>query len=230
VYGQVARETPAKHQRPGRPAAIRTAKMIWRAIAASVVVMVAIAATACSSPAPPTSSAPTATSPESSTSRSALTVGDLRHLPSQLLGLSENTSPNAQAFVRGVASALSGNGASAFMSDPQTALYGSNGPTFLVWAGSWTSAGVSNTVAMGYAQAAKAMSSSVSKDARSFPAGPRGGGLYCGYVNLQSGGTAIECWWVDQRTTGIVVNYSGFAANPRDAASKTAQIRAVIEP
>jgi hypothetical protein len=225
--GQIARETSAKHRRSGGPAATRTAEIIGGTIALSVL---AIAAVACSSPPPATRSAPAATSPAPAPSSAALTVSNLRHLPSQLLGLSENTSPNGRAFTQGVASSLSSNGATAFTSGTQTALYGSNGPTFLVWASSWTSAGASNTVAMGYAQAAKLMSSSVSKDAQSFPAGPHGGGLFCGHVNLRGGGTAIECWWVDQRTTGIVVNYAGFASSPDDAASKTTQIRAVIEP
>jgi hypothetical protein len=206
----------ASRHRSRWPPAAWAAEPIRAAIALSAAWMLAIGAGACSS-----SLAPAASS-------SAPAVNSLSPLPSHLLGLSKNNSPSGQAFVRGVARKLM-SGGSAFVHGAQTVLYGASGPEFLVWSASFTSAGASNATAMGYPQNAKAMSSSVSKDAQSFPAGPHGGGLYCGDVNLLTGGTANECWWVDKGTTGLVVYYGGFSSSLRDAASKTNQVRATIE-
>jgi hypothetical protein len=213
----IAPKAIASRHRSWWPPAAWAAEPIRAAIALSAAWMLAIGAGACSSsPAPAASSSAPAV------------VNSLSPLPSHLLGLSKNNSPSGQAFVRGVARTLM-SGGSAFVRGVQTVLYGGSGPEFLVWSASFTSVGASNATAMGYAQNAKAMSSSVSKDAQSFPAGPHGGGLYCGDVNLLTSGTANECWWVDKETTGIVVYYGGFSPSLGDAASKTNQVRATIE-
>lgn len=65
------------------------------------------------------------------------------------------------------------------------------------------------------------------KDLRPFPAGSHGGALYC--TQASSSGPLIACVWADKAGTGEV-RYFKVASSLSDAASKTNQMRAVIEP
>jgi hypothetical protein len=64
------------------------------------------------------------------------------------------------------------------------------------------------------------------KGLRPFPAGSHGGALYCTHA---SNSPLIGCVWADKAGTGEV-RYFKVASSLSDAASKTNQIRAVIEP
>jgi hypothetical protein len=65
------------------------------------------------------------------------------------------------------------------------------------------------------------------KGLQSFPAGSHGGALYCAHQS--NGGPVIGCVWADKSGTGEA-RYLKVASSLSDAASKTNQIRAVIEP
>jgi len=65
------------------------------------------------------------------------------------------------------------------------------------------------------------------EDLRPFPAGSHGGALYCTHAN--SGGSLIACVWADKAGMGEM-RYRNMTSSLSDAASKTNQIRAVIEP
>ena len=122
-------------------------------------------------------------------------------------------------------------GGGAIVRGGQAAYYRGNGPAVLVYAASLTSAGASNVASVGYAPLAKAsVTASGGKDPQSFPAGPHGGALYCGHGGINGGGTAIFCGWVDHTAFGVASYHGGSAASLADAASKTRQIRAAIEP
>jgi hypothetical protein len=64
-------------------------------------------------------------------------------------------------------------------------------------------------------------------DLRSFPAGPHGGVLYCGH---ETGSGVIGCGWAGKVRGGAVYYIRGSASSLSDAASKTNQVRAAIEP
>ena len=208
--GQIAPKAMANRQESWWLPATWIAAQIRRAFALSVAVMLVIGAGACSSSAPAASS--------------------LNPLPAHLLGLSKSTNPDAQALASAFAQTQTPR-EGAFVHSGQAALYGGSGAGFQIYAASLTSTGASAAASAGYAVSAKAIvAGSGSKDLQSFPAGPHGGALYCSHTTTLSGGTVIDCGWVDQTAVGTVAYNRGSAASLGDAASKTNKIRATIEP
>ena len=189
-------------------------------ITLSVVAVVAIGAAACRSSSPPTAA------PSPATAASGL------HFPAQLLGLNKNTSSVAQAATRAFTSALAADRNN--VRPPQGAFYGGiSGPAIVVFGARYSGAAaqavqsVPTAFDMGFAEGLAR--STGSTDLRSFPAGPHGGALYCGDGTL-NGVTGITCGWAEKVREGFVLYLRGSASSLSDAASKTNQVRAAIEP
>lgn len=193
------------------------------AVALGVAAAVAIAAAACggsSSPAPAASSA----APAASTPAAA---SGLR-LPDQLLGLSKNTGPEAKQVTDAISRQFSA--LSSIARSHQSAVYGTAGtPDVVVFAARWSSAFAHRaaSAAVDRDAAAGGTAGAGSTDARSFPAGPRGGALSCGHTT-RGGQQALLCAWADKLTFGLVLYVSGSASSLSDAAEKTNQVRSAI--
>jgi hypothetical protein len=186
----------------------------------AVVTLVAIGAGACRSSSPPAA----ASSPAAAASS--------LHFPAQLLGLNQNTSSVAQAATRAFTSALAADRNN--VRSPQSAFYsGTSGLAMVVvgarLSGAAARAAESVPAAFDMAFAAALARSTGSTDLRSFPAGPHGGALYCG-DGTPSGVPGITCGWAEKVREGFVLYLRGSASSLRDAASKTNQIRAAVEP
>jgi len=172
------------------------------------------------------SSPPTAAS-------SPATVASGLHFPAQLFGLSKDTSSDARGFTRQFTSALATH--RDIVRRPQGAVYGtvsSNQPFILVSGFSLSSAATPSAESdpasdKSYAESIPRWINSTS--VQSFPAGPHGGALYCGHLTLDSVSSFI-CGWAEKVRGGMVVYGAGSASSLSDAASKTNQVRAAIEP
>jgi hypothetical protein len=193
----------------------------------AVVTLVAIGAGACRSSSPPAA----ASSPAAAASSPAAAASSL-HFPAQLLGLNQNTSSVAQAATRAFTSALAADRNN--VRPPQGAFYsGIRGLAMVVvgarLSGAAARAAESVPAAFDMAFAAGLARSTGSTDLRSFPAGPHGGALYCG-DGTPSGVPGITCGWAERVREGFVLYLRGSASSLRDAASKTNQIWAAVEP
>jgi hypothetical protein len=157
-----------------------------------------------------------------------------QHLPGQLFGLNMSTGRTTQEFIRTVTTGLDGQ-RSLFRS-AQGAAYGPGG------LGPSSSPGIVLFEAMLATAAAQGANPALDKrlagyfvritgitKMRSFPAGPLGGALYCGH-GIQSGVPGIVCGWADKVRAGEVVYFNGVASSLSDAAAKSSQVRALIEP
>jgi hypothetical protein len=215
------------HRRPRPGPAPRRRSRKRGAITLSVVAVVAIGAGACRSSSPPTAApTPPTAAPRPPTAATSL------HFPAQLLGLSKNTSSVAQAAIRVFTSALAAGRNN--VRPPQAAVYGGvSGPAIVVFGarfyGAAAQAAQSVPAAFDMGFAAGLAGSTGSTDQRSFPAGPHGGALYCGDGTL-NGVTGIACGWIEKVREGFVLYLRGSASSLSDAASKTNQVRAAIEP
>jgi hypothetical protein len=145
------------------------------------------------------------------------------HLPGRLFGLKESTSPRTRAGVRANLRWMVAD-----RKDFRSAAYfGSNGREIEVLGAMFT-----GPVAIAAQMPAldkrfvKAIVTGA-KGLRPFPAGSHGGALYCAHPS--NGGPLIACVWADKAGTGEV-RYFKVPSSLSDAASKTNQIRAVIEP
>jgi hypothetical protein len=235
--GQRAPGPRASHQRSWWQPAAQMAGQMRVTIALSVAAMMAIGAGACSTGSAPaaSSSAPAASSSAPAASSSAPTVGGLRPLPSHLFGLSINTGPAARRiadrFIR-IADQFIGRLASqpGFRS-PQVALYGrvGSGPAFLVYGARLTTQGANPASELSLALLFVRAAGITKGRLFTGPPGPHGGAPFCGR-GIQSGVPRFVCGWADKVTAGQVLYVSGAASSLSDAAAKTNQVRALIEP
>jgi hypothetical protein len=142
------------------------------------------------------------------------------------------SSPAIQGAIRALTAKLATDRNN--LRSPQGAFYGgTSSPAMLVYGALFTGAAAraAESVSAGFDQGfAKGFAKSTgSTDLRSFPAGPRGGALYCGH-QTHNGVTAITCAWADKVRAGAVIYLRGAASSLSHAASKTSQVRAAIEP
>jgi hypothetical protein len=226
--GQRAPGPRASHQRSWWQPAAQMAGQMRVTIALSVAVMMAIGAGACS-----TGSAPAASSSAPAASSSAPTAGGLRPLPSHLFGLSINTGPAARKIAdrfRRIADQFTARLAHQGFRSPQAALYGrvGSGPAFVVYGARLTTQGANPAPDLALA-GLFVQAAGITTKGRFFPAGPHGGALLCGH-GIQSGVPRFVCGWADKVTAGQVLYVSGAASSLSDAAAKTNQVRALIEP
>ena len=148
------------------------------------------------------------------------------HLPGRLLGLKKSTSPRTRAVVRANMSWLTADRKD-FRSPQGAAYFGSNGREIEVLGAMFT--GPDSIAAQVPAFDKSFVKAIVTgpEPLRPFPAGSHGGALYCAHAN--SDGPLIACVWADKAGTGEM-RYLNVTSSLSDAASKTNQIRAVIEP
>jgi hypothetical protein len=177
--------------------------MRW-AVRLCVAAIAAMAAGACGG-----SSSP----PKAASSPSA--AGSRVHFPAQLLGLHKNGSPAIQGAIRALTAKLATDRNN--LRSPQGAFYGgTSSPAMLVYGALFTGAAAraAESVSAGFDQGfAKGFAKSTgSTDMRSFPAGPRGGALYCGH-QTHNGVTAITCAWADKVRAGAVIYLRGAASS-----------------
>lgn len=145
--------------------------------------------------------------------------------PGMLLGLSRDTSPDAQQ-VAGQAGSELGLFQGLFV-HPGVALYGTGTDDgLLILAGQWSDAAKA-LLGSSKPQAINGLESQGVTDATLFPAGPRGGSLACGDKTI-GGQSGIICVWADRNGFGATL-YFGTASNLSDAAGKTIQVRSAVE-
>jgi hypothetical protein len=152
------------------------------------------------------------------------------HLPAQLLGLSKNTGSQARSLGRAL-SAVFATFSSVYRG-PQAAVYGDiRGPTIVVLTAGWSSKAAHRAASAAFDKrsALGAFAGTGRTDAHSFPAGPRGGALYCGHVT-RTGTPLLVCWWADKVSSGGVIYFLGSASSVSAAAAKTNQVRSAIAP
>lgn len=178
-----------------------------------------------------TSGSATAPSAETSSSSQphtgpASAVSTIR-LPHRLLGLSRSTAAASRHITGEMIRRLTASG-SPFVR-PQAAVYGSfSGPAIVMFAADWSSAS-KPAPGQSLVPFAKGFAKTLgSTGARSFPAGPKGGVLECGYSAIK-GETTIGCGWADDIAGSAVGYLNGAASSLNDAASKTIQVRSAIE-
>lgn len=140
-----------------------------------------------------------------------------------------NTGPEADRVIHKITTATVAERRA--VRDVQAAVYGhTGGPAIVVKGARWSSPAIhaeeSDPVSFDKGYARGVATSSGATDLRSFPAGPLGGALYCGHG--RSG--EIVCGWTEKVRLGSVDYFYGAAPSLSDAASKTNQIRAAIEP
>lgn len=156
-------------------------------------------------------------------------------LPARLFGVNMSTGPAVRANIRTLLAGLASQ-RSLFRS-PQAAIYGSAGnglshrPGIVLYDAKWSSVAAlsANSAAFDGRIAAYFVKTTGITTFRAFPAGPHGGVLYCGR-GIQSGVPGIACGWADKVTVGTVLYFGRVASSLGDAASKTNQVRAMIEP
>lgn len=148
----------------------------------------------------------------------------LSRLPTVLLGFHQ-LDPAAQRALRQRLSETAQAHGLPFV-DPEIAAYGTqggSGMTVLVSKLAPGSDGPLGDVARGLADG------SGIKTMQSFPAGPQGGVLSCG-AKARGGGMVFVCTWADTAgVVGFASFYYGAATGLPDAASKTIQVRSLIE-
>jgi hypothetical protein len=164
------------------------------------------------------SSPPTAASP--ATAASSL------HLPGRLLGLKKSTSPKTRAVVRANMRSMTADRKD-FRSPQGAAYFGSNGREIEVLGAMFNGPDAIAALVPAFDQSFVKAIVTGAKGLRPFPAASHGGALYCAHAS--GGGPLIACVWADKAGTGEV-RYWKEASSLSDAALKTNQIRAVIEP
>jgi hypothetical protein len=161
---------------------------------------------------------------------SPATAGSGLQFPARLLGLSKNTSPDAQAAAQALRRSFAIM--RTYFRGAQAAIYDRN---IEVVGGRWSSSAARRAESGGFDKSFAAgavqdfMQGSGHTRMRSFPAGPHGGALDCGNGTTSAGAT-IFCAWADKVTAAWVFYLRGSASSLGDAASKTNQIRSVVEP
>jgi hypothetical protein len=152
------------------------------------------------------------------------------HLPARLFALKKITDTRARTVIRKSTGPLAADRQD-FRQPPWGAEYGSHtGPAIIVVGAMFTvAAAVIAQSSPGFdKQFAANATKTWPKTLRMFPAGPHGGALYC--AHWISGLPQTDCIWADKVGTGKVGYFGGSASSLSDAAAKTNQIRAIIEP
>jgi hypothetical protein len=152
------------------------------------------------------------------------------HLPARLFGLKMNTSAHARAVIRKSTGRFAAD-RQVFRQPPWGAEYGSHsGPAIIVFGAMFTVlVGLTAQSFPGFDKHFAARATRTwPKNLRVFPAGAHGGALYC--AHRISGPPETACLWADKVGAGEVSYFGGSASSLSDAASKTNQIRAIIEP
>jgi hypothetical protein len=144
-------------------------------------------------------------------------------LPGTLLGVSENTSPAAQAAGRTFAQETAAGTNKGVVLHVVARVYGSLSGSWFAVAGG----GSCGSCAPVSAAAELRHVRQTVPGARLFPPGPNGGNLVCAPVPGQN--AVFGCWWGDDKTAGAVAYAGGSASGLADAAAKTRQIRAAVE-
>jgi len=147
------------------------------------------------------------------------------HLPGRLLGLKKSTSPKTRAGVRANLRWAAADRKD-FRSPQGAAYFGSSGREIEVLGAMFNGPYAIAALAPAFDKSFVKAIVIGAKGLRSFPAGSHGGALYCGHASRSS---LIACVWADKAGTGEV-RYLKVASSLSDAALKTNQIRAVIEP
>jgi hypothetical protein len=156
------------------------------------------------------------------------TAASRAHFPARLFNLPKNTSSHARTVIRKDTGWLAAD--QQHFRLPWGAYYGSNpGPVIDVFGAMFT-APVALTAQLdpGFDRRfATSATKSWGNGLRPFPAGAHGGALYCVHEISRPG---MACLWADQVGVGEVGYFGGSASTLSDAAAKTNQIRAIIEP
>jgi hypothetical protein len=149
--------------------------------------------------------------------------------PSTLLGLTRDTSPDAQQGVGQITSEMGGV-FQGFVVNLGAAVYGNGPPSqgVAVLTGQWSDAakadgGIPDTSS----DAVGELQSDGATDVTVYPPGPKGGGLVCGDATI-GGQSTVVCTWVDAKMFGYTF-YFGVASSLSDAAAKTIQVRSAVE-
>lgn len=151
------------------------------------------------------------------------------HLPAQLFGLKRITDTRARAVIRKSTGRIAAD-RQTFRQPPWGAEYGSHtGRAIIVFGAMFTvAAAVIAQSDPGFDKNLAASATKTWPKTRAFPAGAHGGALYC--ADQISGLPLTACLWADKVGAGEVRYFSGSASSLSDAAAKTNQIRAIIEP
>jgi hypothetical protein len=148
--------------------------------------------------------------------------------PSTLLGLTRDTSPDAQQVAGQISSEL--GVLSGLIANPGAAVYGTGPPNqgVLVMTGQWSDAAKADgLISDTPTQAIDGLKSQGVTDATVYPGGPRGGNLACGDTTI-AGAASVVCAWTDDKMFGVTF-YLGVTSSLSDAASKTIQVRSAVE-
>jgi hypothetical protein len=148
------------------------------------------------------------------------------HFPGRLFGLKRSTSPRTRAGIRADTRWMAA-GQKDFRSPQGAAYFGSNGRVIEVLGAMFTAPDAIVALLPAFDKRLAKASLIGGKGLRSFPAGSRGGALYCAHQS--NGGPVIGCVWADKAGAGEV-RYLKVASSLSDAASKANQVRAAIEP
>jgi hypothetical protein len=162
--------------------------------------------------------------------RSPATAASTVHLPARLFGLKKYTSTHARAVIRQSTRPYAADRLE-FRQPPWGAAYGSHtGPAITVFGAMFTilAAQAAQSLPGFDKHFAASATKTWPKTLRAFPAGAHGGALYC--AHWTSGSLETLCLWADKVGAGEVGYFTGAASSLSDAASKTNQIRAIIEP
>ena len=200
----------------------------WASVGSAVFVLAACGGQHAAAPAAasPAAASPEAASPAAHSSSGAGTkaAGAVR-LPSQLLGLTENTSAMAKQSVSYLDKKYVAP-LTAVLAGEKSAIYGGgqNGatPFFFVVAGQLPGQTASPDLVAQNLK--KSWSARGISDVKLFPGGPGGGPVVCGQTHNKDD----MCAWVDQVSFGYVLYPPGFAPSLPRAASKTRQIHAAV--
>ena len=167
------------------------------------------------------SASATSSGPQLSSGTTRIT---LSRLPTVLLGFHQLDPAVQRALRQRLSETAQAHGLP--LADPEIAAYGTqggSGMTVLATKMAPGSYGPLGDVARGLADSLGI------KTMQSFPAGPKGGVLSCG-AKASGGGMFFICTWADTAgVVGFASFYYGTATGLPDAASKTIQVRSLIE-
>ena len=194
----------------------------WTALGAATIALAACGGQPAQAPATP-SPAASSSGPHSAPATAASAI----HLPRRLLGLKRSAAAVNEQVASVMIRRMRAPG-SPFVG-AKAAVYGHlSGPTIVAFAADWSAASKPTSSASLVPFAAGFAKGFGASYARSFPAGPKGGVLECGY-NTIKGAQVIACGWADQMAAGGVGYLHGAASSLADAASKTIQVRSAVE-